>query len=80
MGEASAIGLDLAKRVFQAHGADMSGGGGVPQEAAAGSTARVFRGSAVLYGVLVIFLQKVTLSKSLILHRIIKHGRDNTLI
>jgi hypothetical protein len=39
MGEVSAIGLDLAKNVFQVHGADVLGGGGVPHEAAAGSTA-----------------------------------------
>ena len=35
MGEVSTIGVDLAKNVFQVHGADVSGRGSVPQEGAA---------------------------------------------
>ena len=50
MGEVSTIGLDLAKSVFQAHGADASGSGPVPQEAAAAPGAHVLRRPAALHG------------------------------
>ena len=50
MGEVSTIGLDIAKQVFQAHGADAIGRGGVPQEADAGEAARVLCRAAALRG------------------------------
>ena len=50
MGEVSTIGLDLAKSVFQVHGADASGAVLFSQEAAAAPGPRVLLVSATLHG------------------------------
>jgi transposase len=44
MGQASTIGLDIAKRVFQVHGADADRPGGVPQAPSAAKVLEFFAG------------------------------------
>ena len=50
MGDVTTIGLDIAKTVFQAHGADACGRGRVSQAAEPGPAAGVLRGPAALRG------------------------------